>query len=59
MCEEKIERNTHFVHMGNLQDRLFQLMKYGTDILHVGFIFFVSVDSLALDPLIIIIPRGV
>ena len=38
----KFERNKLFVHMDNFWDVLFQLMKHGTNTLHVGFIFFVQ-----------------
>ena len=36
------ERNKLFVRMENFWDLLFQLMKHGTNILHVAFIFFVQ-----------------
>ena len=41
MCP-KSGKNKLFVHMGHFWDLLFQLMKHGTNTLHVAFIFFIK-----------------
>ena len=39
----KFERNKIFVHMQKFWNLLFQLMKHGTNTLHVAFIFLFSI----------------
>ena len=49
MCAQHLfERNKLFVRMENFSDLLFQLMKHGTNSLHVVFIFLFSIIPMLL-----------